>query len=431
MVGQRRRDSLLPTLNAGPSNFVPLKVLAYFVTAPLGIQLLGITLAAVAAAWFWAITPMTTTLAYICPRDWTDADLVRHLWHFRLIQPEWVGSPPQYSYLRWTQAEALARLCAVFLGWMGCVSWMSWRHAPGRTAYGKGRTPMPWGIPGRCPEDGRALDLLQTFRCQQLLKTSHEGSNENARYSPRIAHVDRMVTKLKLILCLALTSGVGLSARQPVSADPEGRGWGQSAHGFQMAASLDVTNGIIHCWLRNATTNEMDYQGFDIGYFELIHLEIMGTTNRTKFPAKVFPNAGAAYGGVPNYVRRIQPGKIITDTYIRSRYKPHPVLTHEEYLKFSAGNTNEALLTEQLNTRMASRQALLAQLCSNDTFALDLVADKVSDLKSKDSLEVKVTQTIWLDRSAEQKVTVSSQPFTLDGSVIEACIRRNRELWGK
>jgi hypothetical protein len=109
------------------------------------IQLVAVTLAAVAAAWFWAIAPMTTSLLYIHPSDWTDADLMRHLWHFRLIQPEWVSSPPQYDYIGWTQAEALARLCAVFLGWLGSASWIIWRHAPGRTAYGKGRTPTPEG----------------------------------------------------------------------------------------------------------------------------------------------------------------------------------------------------------------------------------------------------------------------------------------------
>ncbi len=200
-----------------------------------------------------------------------------------------------------------------------------------------------------------------------------------------------------------------------------------------MSASLDVTNGIIHCWIRNATTNEMDYQGGGIGYFELIDLEIMGATNRTKFQAKVFPRDFSGYwGGIPiGYVRRIQPGQIITDTYVRSSYRPGPVLTHEDYLKLTAGNTNEALLTEQYNRRMASREALLATLCSNDTFALDLVADNMSDLKGKDSLEVKVTQKIFLVPDNRQTVTVSSQPFTLDGSLIEACIERNRELLGK
>lgn len=113
--------------------------------ATLRIQLVVITLAAVAAAWFWAIAPMTTSLLYIHPSDWTDADLVRHLWHFRLIQPEWVGSPPAYDYLRWTQAEALARLGAVLLVWLVSASWMIWRHTPGQTAYGKGRTPTPGG----------------------------------------------------------------------------------------------------------------------------------------------------------------------------------------------------------------------------------------------------------------------------------------------
>ena len=133
-LAQRRRDSALLILNAGRCDFGPRRVLVYWVKATLRIQLVGITLVAVAAAWFWAIAPMTASLLYIHPSDWTDADLVRHLWHFRIIQPEWVGSPPQYDYLRWTQAEALARLCAVFVSWLVSASWVIRRHTPGRTA---------------------------------------------------------------------------------------------------------------------------------------------------------------------------------------------------------------------------------------------------------------------------------------------------------
>ena len=96
--------------------------------ASLSFQLVAITLAAVAAAWFWALVPMTASLLYIHPSDWSDADLVRHLWHFRLIQPEWVSNPPQYDYLRWTQAEALARLAVVFIAWLGGAAWMVRRH---------------------------------------------------------------------------------------------------------------------------------------------------------------------------------------------------------------------------------------------------------------------------------------------------------------
>jgi hypothetical protein len=82
-------------------------------------QLLAITLAALAVAWFSAIAPMTTSFIFIHSNDWTDADLVRHLWHMRLFQPEWVGSPPQYDYVRWAQAEALARLGVVWCASVG------------------------------------------------------------------------------------------------------------------------------------------------------------------------------------------------------------------------------------------------------------------------------------------------------------------------
>jgi hypothetical protein len=81
------------------------------------VSLLLITLAAVAAAWFWALAP----LAGFDVLNWpprTDADLVRYLWHFRLVQPEWVSNPPNYSYGRWEEAEVLARLTVVFLGWI-------------------------------------------------------------------------------------------------------------------------------------------------------------------------------------------------------------------------------------------------------------------------------------------------------------------------
>lgn len=94
--------------------------------ATLGFGLAAITLAAIAAAWFWALPPLFTPLFYLHPASWTDADIVRHLWRVRLIQPEWVSSPPQYDYLRWAQVETLARLDVVFLGWLGAAACAIW-----------------------------------------------------------------------------------------------------------------------------------------------------------------------------------------------------------------------------------------------------------------------------------------------------------------
>jgi hypothetical protein len=86
--------------------------------------LLAVTSAALVVAWLWAVAPVTAPLLYIHSSGWTDADLVRRIWPVRLIQPEWVSSPPQYDYLRWTQAETLARLSVVFIAWIASVGWI-------------------------------------------------------------------------------------------------------------------------------------------------------------------------------------------------------------------------------------------------------------------------------------------------------------------
>src|SRR5436190_23608939 len=100
----------------------------------LRLRLTFITLAALAVAWLWARQPIFTPLFYLHPSTWTQADLVRHLWHFRLVQPERVSRPPQYDYLRWAQAETLARLSFVFLGWFSGSAWLLRRNPAGRNA---------------------------------------------------------------------------------------------------------------------------------------------------------------------------------------------------------------------------------------------------------------------------------------------------------
>ena len=38
--------------------------------------------------------------------------------------------------------------------------------------------------------------------------------------------------------------------------------WGEAVAGFQMAVSVDETNGIIHCFIRNATTKSTELSKF-------------------------------------------------------------------------------------------------------------------------------------------------------------------------
>lgn len=241
--------------------------------------------------------------------------------------------------------------------------------------------------------------------------------------------------KPKIILCLALIL-IGVLADYSVTAakiEPaagNGFRWGDVVGGFQMATSLDESNGIVHCRIRNATTNEMDYPSFDFGYFENIRLEIRGATNWTNLQVAVFPPAVGYSSAFPYFIKRIKPGQVVTDTFTRSRHTSWPVLEFKEYLTWSPGNTNEALLAESLNKRLAAREALLTKSCGEDTFALDLIWGKtLPDLPDGHSLEARVSQKFRVNR--ETMVTLYSPVFTLNGSLIQTYMRQNRELYGR
>jgi hypothetical protein len=233
--------------------------------------------------------------------------------------------------------------------------------------------------------------------------------------------------KLKLFLCSALVLSGLLWA---IGLKGDALQWGGTVGGFEMAAVVDETNGIIHCRVRNATANEMDFSSFDFGYMENIALEIHGATNWTKlkFWPVVLPRSFGAYNGFPYYAKRIEPGQIITSTYIRSRSRPWPVLKFEEYLKWTKGDTNEALLTQKLNQWYASRDALEAATGKDDTFAIDLFEiDQLKSLSQTNSLEVRVSQSFRLNKNGEM-ATVYSPSFILSSSLLQSCAKENYAL---
>lgn len=242
--------------------------------------------------------------------------------------------------------------------------------------------------------------------------------------------------KFKIIAGRALVSVGFLSAcfvagAQSASANANEFRWGEVVGGFQIGTSLDESNGIIHCRIRNATTNELDYPSFDFGYFEVVHLEVREGTNWNKVRVAMFPWPTGASSAFPYFVKSSRPGQVITETNGRDRYRPWPVLTHEDYLKFAHGDTNEALLTEQLNHRLAARESLLAGLCRGDTFDLDLVMDPVPPaLADQNSVEARVSQEFRPKREGEM-ATLYSPSFTLSRSLIQAYIKQSHELNGR
>jgi len=202
------------------------------------------------------------------------------------------------------------------------------------------------------------------------------------------------------------------------------------ADGFQMEAQLDETNGVVHCRIRNATTNTAVYSSFDFGYFEYIHLEIRSETNWTKLCINVFPPAAGYSGGGLRLLKHIERGQVVTNTHTRGGFRPWPVLQREEYLKWSQGDTNQALLTESLNRRAAAREALLINSCAGDTFALDLIGDiEWPDLPKPEFVEARVSQ--MFSTSKGTTVTLYSPVFTLNASQLKTYSQQRRTLLGR
>jgi hypothetical protein len=233
----------------------------------------------------------------------------------------------------------------------------------------------------------------------------------------------------KLLLGLALVLG-GILCGLPSIAQPTDVSrlqWGEMTGGFQMAAALGETNGLVHCWIRNATTNEMDYPSFDFGYAENISLEICGPTNWSKYrvwPA-ILPRSLGASSACPYIPKRIGPAQIVTNTYTRSRSRPWPVWPFADYLKWTHGNTNEALLSQKLNGWYASRDALETATGRGDTFAIDLFEMKeLSSLPRTNSVEARISQS-FRTKMGGGVVTLYSPKIMLSAVLLEACAREN------
>jgi hypothetical protein len=173
----------------------------------------------------------------------------------------------------------------------------------------------------------------------------------------------------KLILCLALvlssmmpgSFGVSLKANAADSTNTTGPVWGEAVGGFQLAAVLDESNAVVHCWIRNATTNQVAFNDFYFGYVENVKFEICLGTNWTSLPSALLPatpwSGGGALGGKLLYA---QPGQMITHTWSR-------------------------------------RHAMYSRGFSHDTFAVDLIGvgwPPTSQL-DREKLEARVVQAFY------------------------------------
>jgi hypothetical protein len=212
-----------------------------------------------------------------------------------------------------------------------------------------------------------------------------------------------IVTFVPMLFATVATS----TAAGPI--DTNAPDWGEPVNGLEMAASVDKSIEVIHCWVRNGTTNRVDYNSFWFGYFESVEFEIREGTNwlpikSAMFPGVTFPGPGfiSSAGPTGGDVRSLQPGQVITDTWSRR-------LSQEIYQR----GPNQTL-------SISPRDQLLWKVSQRDTFAVDLLAVRwPADALQRPSLTVRICQSFCPAKEPKMG-TIYSPVFVLDDSMLES-----------
>jgi hypothetical protein len=179
----------------------------------------------------------------------------------------------------------------------------------------------------------------------------------------------------RLLVCLALVLSGGLFgcsasiSHQSDLTDNDGYQWGEAVGGFQMAASVDASNAVIHCWIRNARTNAIIYNDFVFGYVENVFLQVRQGTNWAVVNVEIFPGEQGAMGAIPGdtKVRWLQRGEIITNTWER-----RDTTVRLPHTKQSWNNAREPWLA-RIQSLYYARESSLVKITERDTFAIDLI----------------------------------------------------------
>lgn len=79
---------------------------------------------AIALAWYWALSPVSTSFHVM--GHYSEADIIRKIWHVRLVQLDWVYTTS--DFMRWIQYETYARLSLIFGVWLICAGVLIWRY---------------------------------------------------------------------------------------------------------------------------------------------------------------------------------------------------------------------------------------------------------------------------------------------------------------
>lgn len=188
-----------------------------------------------------------------------------------------------------------------------------------------------------------------------------------------------LIPGLALVLSGMLLA-IPLTASQLDAANDKNLHWGEQVGGFQLAAMVDMTNAVVHCWIRNATTNEVEYPSFDFGYREFISLDFFVKSNWESIHYWIYPGGNTMETPPPYYTKKIGPGQIICETnwivfddnHAYKEDERHRLISQIRPLFFGGGAYDEAGYKRAVS-KIESRWMQMTNSCNADTFALDFL----------------------------------------------------------
>jgi hypothetical protein len=218
--------------------------------------------------------------------------------------------------------------------------------------------------------------------------------------------------KFTVIVAAVLLAGLfpGLGAPEN-STNTTAREWGETIGGFQMASSVDESNGLIHCWVRNNGTHEVVFMATQIGHWGSADLEIQEGTNWVGLLwSQSWSLIDLSWASV--ITNRLQPRQIITNATGMSYAHKIGRLGVDLPMPVSHG-------TIQINGGSFESPK------PGDTFTLELMAfDWPAHVLQPRLLKARVCQKVSTPVTGARPYVLQSRIFTLDSSVIKSLIDR-------
>jgi hypothetical protein len=176
--------------------------------------------------------------------------------------------------------------------------------------------------------------------------------------------------------------------------------WGEAVNGLELGVSLDASNNVLHCQVRNATNEDVAYNDYYFGRGTCLKMEVREGTNWVEFKdfgMALVPGPGpeSCAAGATGKTRLLQPGEVLTNT--QQRLNSFPLY------------------------RPSERDQWLSKHAQEDTFLINLAGSRwPKDMSDISAHEFRIGQSFGVaDKMFSPLTTAYSPPFSLPAMALQ------------